>query len=67
VSISRNTETTIATINGVAVKIKIPASDNTWRPIGTGASDAMAGNTNVNNVSQGTTTTSNWRKVLLSG
>ena len=40
---------------------------NTWRPIGTGANDAMAGNTNVNNVSQGTTTTSNWKKILLSG
>jgi len=46
VSVARNTDTTIATINGVAVKIKIPASDNTWRPIGTGATDAAAGNHN---------------------
>jgi len=67
ISVARNTETTLATINGKTVKIQIPASDNTWRPIGTGASDAMAGNTNVNNVSQGTTTTANWRKILLSG
>lgn len=67
ISVARNTETTLATINGKTIKIKIPASDNTWRPIGTGASDAMAGNTNVNNVSQGTTTTANWRKILLSG
>lgn len=29
ISVARNTETTLATINGVAVKIKIPASDNT--------------------------------------
>ncbi len=29
INLSRNTETTIATIGGVAIKIKLPASDNT--------------------------------------
>ena len=35
--------------------------------IGTDASDAMAGNTNVNNVTQGTSTSSSWRKIILAG
>jgi len=29
INLSRNTETTIATIGGTAIKIKLPASDNT--------------------------------------
>jgi hypothetical protein len=33
INLSRNTETTIATIGGTAIKIKLPASDNTWRGI----------------------------------
>lgn len=67
ISILRDTATSIATINGTEVKIKIPASDNTWRPIGTGANDAMAGNTVVTNVTQSASTTGSWRKVLLAG
>lgn len=66
ITIARDTETTLATIAGVAIKIKLPASDNTWRPIGTGATDAMAGNTVVTNVAQSESTTTNWRKVILS-
>ena len=65
VSVARNTDTTIATINGAAIKIKIPASDNTWRPIGTGANDAMAGNTVVTNVSYTSATDSADYPVLI--
>ena len=35
--------------------------------IGTGSTNAMAGNTTVTNVTQETTTTSSWRKIMLSG
>lgn len=67
ISVARDTDTKIATINGVDIKIKIPASDNSWRPIGTGANDAMAGNTNVNNVTQTATSSSYtyWRPLLV--
>ena len=40
---------------------------NTWRPIGTGATDAMAGNTNINNVFQDAVTYTdytNWRPLV---
>jgi len=43
ISISRNTETTLATIAGVAIKIKLPASDNTWR----GIQDNLTSSTNT--------------------
>lgn len=33
INLSRNTETTIATIAGTPIKIKLPASDNTWRGV----------------------------------
>ena len=46
----------------------ITGKPDTYPPtIGTTSTTAMAGNTNVNNVTQGTTTTSNWRKVILAG
>lgn len=41
-----STTSTIATIGGVDIKVTMPANPdtNTWRPLGTGATDACAGN-----------------------
>ena len=53
ISVSWNTETTIATIAGVPIKIKIPSNPNTWRPIrvnnGTSNSVETATNTKAMN------------------
>lgn len=46
----------------------ITGKPDTYSPtIGTTSTTAMAGNTNVNNVTQGTSTTESWRKIILAG
>lgn len=58
--------------NGVitATKKNLPTASTSTAgiiQIGTGATNAMAGNTTVTNVTQSESTTTTWRKILLSG
>lgn len=38
------TTSKVATVGGVDIHVTMPANPNTWRPLGTGANDACAGN-----------------------
>lgn len=38
------TKSKVATVGGVDIHVTMPANPNTWRPLGTGATDACAGN-----------------------
>lgn len=38
------TQSKVATVGGVDIHVTMPANPNTWRPLGTGATDACAGN-----------------------
>lgn len=39
-----DTQSKVATVGGVDIHVTMPANPNTWRPLGTGATDACAGN-----------------------